>query len=192
MSRLSTGRLLLRPLAPSDVDALAAMNADSRVMQYLPGVLSREESEAMVERIAAHWERHGFGAWALEAPGSASFVGLAGLGVPTAVLPCGPCIEILWRLAFEHWGRGYATEAARAILEFGFRQLRIEEIVSFTVPANARSRAVMERLGMSHSERDDFDHPGLPDDHPLRRHVLYRLARSRWERGEASPRRCEV
>lgn len=180
-----TSRLLLRSLDASDLDALAAMNADPRVMQHFPSSPSREESERMAARIDAHWRRHGFGAWAVEVPGEAPFVGLVGLSVPSSPIPCGPCIEVLWRLAFEQWGHGYATEAARAAAEFAFRRLRAEEIVAFTVPANTRSRAVMKRLGMTHSATDDFDHPGLADGHPLRRHVLYRLHRSSWERAAA-------
>src|SRR5204862_452292 len=151
--------------------AFAAMGADPRVMEFLPKWLAREEADAMAARIRGHFERHGFGFWAVEAPGVAPFLGFVGLAVPTWETHFTPCVEIGWRLAAEHWGRGYATEAARAALDFGFGRLALGEVVSFTVPANRRSRAVMERLGMTSSPADDFDHPMLPEGHPLRRHV---------------------
>ena len=131
----------------------------------------------MVARIRAHFARHGFGFWAVEVPGVAEFIGLVGLAVPRFEAHFTPCVEIGWRLARAHWGRGYATEAARAALDFGFRDLNLDEIVAFTVPTNRRSRAVMERIGMTRSAADDFDHPAIPEGHPLRRHVLYRARR---------------
>jgi ribosomal-protein-alanine N-acetyltransferase len=112
--------------------------------------------------------------------GGAPFIGFVGLAVPVFQLHFTPCVEIGWRLAAEHWGRGYATEAARAALDFAFGPLNLSEVVSFTVPAHARSRAVMERLGMRRSPADDFDHPALSEGHPLRRHVLYRMSRDEW------------
>jgi RimJ/RimL family protein N-acetyltransferase len=159
------------------VAPFAALNADPRVMEFFPAVLSRAETEARVARIRNQFERNGFGLWALEVPGTADFIGFAGLGIPQFEAPFTPCVEIGWRLAFEHWGHGYATEAARAALDFGFGKLQLEQIVSFTVPANVRSRRVMERLGMTHSPTEDFDHPLVAEGHPLRRHVLYRLIR---------------
>jgi RimJ/RimL family protein N-acetyltransferase len=155
----------------------AALNADPRVMEFFPAVLSRAETEARVTRIRDHLERNGFGLWALEVPGTADFIGFAGLGIPQFEAPFTPCVEIGWRLAYEHWGHGYATEAARAALDFGFGKLQLEQIVSYTVPANIRSRRVMERLGMTPSPTEDFDHPLVAEGHPLRRHVLYRLTR---------------
>lgn len=153
------------------------MNADPIVMEYLPATLTREESDAFVRRIDEHFDRHGFGLWALEIPGVTPFAGFVGLSVPGFVAHFAPCVEIGWRLAAACWGRGYASEAARAVLAFGFERLSLPEIVSFTVPANARSRWVMERIGMSRDPADDFDHPKLPEGHPLRRQVLYRIAR---------------
>jgi RimJ/RimL family protein N-acetyltransferase len=111
-------------------------------------------------------------------PGVADFIGFVGLSVPTFEAHFTPCVEIGWRLAQEHWGQGYATEAARAAIDFGFQKFELSEIVSFTVPDNLRSRAVMERIGMTRSPADDFDHPALPENHPLRRHVLYRKSRA--------------
>jgi RimJ/RimL family protein N-acetyltransferase len=146
-------------------------------MEDYPGTLTREESDAFVrERVEPHFAEHGHGLWAVEAPGIARFVGYVGLSVPGFDADFTPCVEIGWRLAFEHWGKGYATEAARVALDFGFSEAGLEELVSFTVPANRRSIAVMERLGMTYA--GEFDHPRLPPGHRLRRHVLYRLARS--------------
>jgi RimJ/RimL family protein N-acetyltransferase len=177
-SELRTERLLLRRWRPEDRVPFARMNADPRVMEHFPALLSREESDASVDRIEAHFAQHGFGVWAGELPGIASFIGFAGLSVPRFDAHFTPCVEIGWRLAAEHWGRGYATEGARAALAFGFEQLGLAEIVSFTVSANVRSRRVMEKLGMTHSAADDFDHPLLPECHSLRRHVLYRVRRA--------------
>jgi RimJ/RimL family protein N-acetyltransferase len=122
-----------------------------------------------VARVVDHFPNHRFGFWAVEVVGGAEFVGFVGLAAPSFQAHFTPCIEIGWRLAFEHWGRGYATEAARAAVECGFQRLGLGEIVAFTVPANWRSRRVMERLGMTHYPEDDFDHPLLPEGHPLRR-----------------------
>jgi RimJ/RimL family protein N-acetyltransferase len=159
----------------------AAMSAVPRVMEFFPKVLDRTESDAMTTRVTTHFERRGFGLWAIEVVGAVDFIGFTGLCVTGFDTHFTPCVEIGWRIAYEHWRRGYATEAARAALKFGFQHLRLDEIVSFTVPANLRSRRVMERLGMTHSPADDFDHPNLPEGHHLRRHVLYRLSRRAWE-----------
>jgi RimJ/RimL family protein N-acetyltransferase len=175
---LRTDRLWLRRWLASDRPPFARLNADPRVVEFLPGPLSRSESDARVDRIEAHFQQHGFGLWAVEIPRISPFAGFIGLSIPRFEAPFTPCIEIGWRLDAECWNRGYATEGARAALAFGFRWLQVEEIVSFTVPLNVRSRRVMEKLGMTHSARDDFDHPLLPEGHPLRRHVLYRLGRS--------------
>ncbi len=174
---IRTTRLLLRPWRTEDLPAFAALNADPRVVEFLPGPLDRAESDARAETIRDHFARHGFGLWAVEAPGQDDFIGFVGLSVPAFETHFTPCVEIGWRLAGEHWGKGYATEAARAALDFGFGRLGLDEIVSFTVPMNRRSRTVMERIGMTRSPADDFDHPSLPEGHPLRRHVLYRASR---------------
>lgn len=176
---LRTPRLVLRPWRDADDDAFAAMFADPAVMEFLPAA-GRAEIDAFIQRIKTHFAAHGFGWWAVEVPGVAPFIGYVGLTVPRFDAHFMPAVEIGWRLASAHWGKGYATEGARAALEFGFTQLGLDEIVSFTVPANARSLRVMERLGMTHDPADDFDHPRLPEGHALRRHVLYRLCRERW------------
>lgn len=175
---LRTPRLVLRAWREADLPAFAALNADPAVMEFMPGRLDRAASDAMVGRLRTAWDQHGLGVWAVEAPGVAGCVGCVGLAVPRFQAAFTPCVEILWRLSSAHWGCGYATEAARAALAFGFDTFDLPEIVAFTVPANRPSRAVMERLGMqTRSPADDFDHPGLPAGHPLRRHVLYRLLR---------------
>jgi RimJ/RimL family protein N-acetyltransferase len=174
---LRTERLHLRRWRPADRAPFAALNADPRVMEYFPAPLSPEDSDAQVARIEAHFDRHGFGLWAVEIAGVAPFAGFIGLAVPRFEAHFTPCIEIGWRLAATHWGRGFATEGARAALVFGFATLGLAEIVSFTVPANLRSRRVMEKLGMTHQPGDDFAHPLLPEGHWLSRHVLYRIAR---------------
>ena len=177
-AELRTDRLLLRRWRPEDREPFARLNADSRVMEFFPNALTREESDAAVDRIEAHFQQHGYGLWAVEIPDVAAFAGFVGLATPRFEAAFTPCVEIGWRLAAEHWGRGYATEGARAALEFGFGPLGLAEILSFTVPHNLRSRRVMEKLGMTHSHAGDFGHPLLPAGHPLSRHVLYRLRRS--------------
>jgi RimJ/RimL family protein N-acetyltransferase len=155
------------------------MNADPRVVEFFPSAWTREESDASADRVDAHFQKYGFGLWAVEIPGEAPFIGFIGLAVPRFEAAFTPCVEIGWRLAAEYWGHGYATEGARAALAFGFESLKLDEIVSFTVPANVRSRRVMEKIGMVHCPAEDFEHPLVPEGHPLRRHVLYRLTAPR-------------
>ena len=175
---LRTSRLVLRGWRPEELEPFAALNADPRVMQYFLTTLTREQSDAFVrERIVPHFADHGFGLWAVEVPGKPHFIGFTGLLAQTFEAPFTPCVEVGWRLAFEHWGHGYASEAARAAVTFGFEEADLDEIVSFTAPANRRSIRVMERLGMTPA--GEFDHPRLPPGHPLQRHVLYRLRRPR-------------
>jgi RimJ/RimL family protein N-acetyltransferase len=152
------------------------LNADPKVMEHFPAALTREQSDGLIEKIEAGFEKNGFGLWALEVVKSDQFVGFTGLAAPAFEAHFTPAVEVGWRLARGAWGNGYATEAGRAALEFGFER-GLEEIVSFAALGNARSRAVMERLGMSHDPADDFDHPELADDDPLCRHALYRLHR---------------
>lgn len=177
---LRTDRLVLRRWRPEDRKPFAALNADPVAMEHFPATLTREESDAAADRIEAHFIKHGFGLWAVEVPEVAPFAGFIGLSVPAFQAHFTPCVEIGWRLARDYWERGYATEGARATLHYGFEGLGLNEIVSFTVPANNRSRRVMERIGMRHSPSDDFDHPLLAEGHPLRRHVLYRMTRAAW------------
>lgn len=177
LSEVRTERLFMRPWRESDLEPFAAMNADPRVMKHFPARLSRVESDGLVDRFRKHWTENGFGFWAIEIPSETSFIGFTGLSRPTFNAHFTPCVEVAWRLSAQYWGHGFATEAARAAVRLGFLKLALSEIVSFTVPANHRSLRVMEKLGMHHDSRDDFDHPRLPENHPLRRHVLYRLSR---------------
>jgi RimJ/RimL family protein N-acetyltransferase len=173
-----TDRLLLRRWRESDREPFARMNADPRVMEFFPRPLSLDESNQLVDRIEAHFEEHSFGPYAAELAEDHSFIGYIGLAVPEFSSHFTPCVEIGWRLAAAQWGRGLATEGAREIVRHAFGELALNELVSFTVPGNLRSRRVMEKLGLTHNPADDFDHPGLPQGHPLRRHVLYRLRKS--------------
>jgi RimJ/RimL family protein N-acetyltransferase len=181
-SELRTGRLLLRRWRDGDRTPFAALNADPVVMEHFPAPLSRGESDALADRIEAGLEQRGWGLWAVEVPGSAAFVGFVGLNPATFAAPFTPAVEVGWRLAREHWGKGYATEGAMAALAFGFDTLALDEIVSFTTHANARSRRVMERLHMRHDSADDFENPNVAPGDPSRPHVLYRLGRRAWLR----------
>ena len=183
---LTTERLILRQWQESDRDAFARLNADPVVREFFPRVQTREESDADAARVQKAIEERGWGFWAVEVRGGASFIGFVGLSIPRFeahfTSPQAPCVEIGWRLLREHWRKGYVSEAAVECLRFGFEKLTLQEIVAFTVPLNVRSRAVMERIGMSRDPADDFDHPNLEPGHPLRRHVLYRMRRSDWAR----------
>lgn len=174
---IRTNRLLLRRWRESDLAPFAAMSADPRVMEYFPKTLTRPESDALVERLEKHFELSGFGIWALEDIAGGKFIGTAGLNIPKFKASFTPCVEIGWRLAFSCWGRGFAAEAAKAALNFGFTKLDLREILAFTVPANLRSQAVMDRIGMKRDPSGDFDHPNLPAGHALSRHILYRIKR---------------
>ncbi len=179
---IRTARLLLRQWREDDLEPFARLNADPEVMRHFPDPLGREESDALAERARRHLDEHGWGLWAVEAVDGSpfGFIGFTGLARPRFEAHFTPAVEVGWRLTREAWGRGYATEAASAALAVGFGDLGLEEIVSFTAVANDRSRAVMQRLGMTTDPRDDFDHPALPPGHPLRQHVLYRLPREAW------------
>ncbi len=174
---IDTERLRMRPWRDEDRPAFAELNADPRVMEHLHALLSRSESDELLDRIEEHFERHGFGFWAVEPLEAPRLSGFVGLSIPRFDLHFTPCVEVGWRLAHQDWGKGFATEAARAALAFGFEQLDLDEIVSFTIPANQRSRRVMERIGMTHDPSDDFDHPMFEPSHRLSRHVLYRTRR---------------
>lgn len=174
---IETGRLVLRRWEPRDAEPFAALNSDPRVMEFLPNMLSRDKSNAMIGIIETKIDQHGFGLWAAELKFSKTFIGFIGLNVPGYPLPFSPCVEIGWRLAYDYWGKGYATEGASAALSFGFEKLHLAEIVSFATEKNIRSRRVMERIGMIRDVTADFEYPRLPQDHPLRRHVLYRKSK---------------
>lgn len=179
---LTTERLLLRRWRDEDRLPFQRINADPRVMELMPSQLTPKASDDLIAHIEAHFRRHGFGPFAAELRADGSFLGYVGLYVPAFDAPFMPAVEIGWRLSAEHWGRGLATEGARAVVHHAFGELGLDSLVSFTVPDNLRSRRVMEKLGMIHDPQDDFDHPGLAEGHPLRRHVLYRLSRETWTR----------
>jgi RimJ/RimL family protein N-acetyltransferase len=172
---LETERLRLRNWQPSDREPFAQINADPRVMEFLPKRLTREESDAMVERIESHFRAKGFGLYAVELRDEGRFIGYVGLHTPTFEAHFTPCVEIGWRLASDSWGRGLATEGALAVVRYAFENIGLDEIVSFTAPANQRSIRVMEKIGMTRDPVEDFEHPNLPVGHSLRHHVLYRL-----------------
>jgi ribosomal-protein-alanine N-acetyltransferase len=172
---LETERLLLRRWQDSDREPFAAMNADPRVMEFFPGCLTREESDQLIDDIESHFDNRGFGLFATELKAEHSLIGFIGLHVASFQAHFTPCVEIGWRIAVPYWGKGLATEGSREVIRYAFEWLRLESLVSFTVPENVASRRLMEKLGMTHDPAEDFDHPRLPPGHRLRRHVLYRL-----------------
>jgi ribosomal-protein-alanine N-acetyltransferase len=177
MNLLTTERLLLRRWRDADRLPFQRLNADPRVMEFMPGLLSPEASDELIVRVEEHFERHGFGPFAAEYRADGKFLGYVSLWVPNFDAHFMPAVEIGWRLNADYWGRGLATEGARVVAHHALTELGLDSLVSFTVPENLRSRRVMEKLGMTHDARDDFDHPRLPEGHRLRRHVLYRLKR---------------
>jgi len=174
---IRTARLRIRSWRDEDIEPHAAMNADPRVMEFFPSVMSPEESAAALARARARIAERGFSFWPVEVVGGASFIGMAGLSIPSFPAPFMPAVEIGWRLSKDAWGNGYATEAAFAALDHGFGPAGLDEIVSFTATTNLPSQRVMQKIGMTHDEAGDFDNPRLPDGHRLQRHVLYRIAR---------------
>lgn len=178
---IKTKRLLLRPWKKSDIDPFCRMNAEQRVMEYFPKPLNPEESRELFEKISTHIEKTGWGLWAVEIPGIASFIGFIGLSPVLFTAHFTPAVEIGWRLNYPYWGHGYATEGALATLRLGFETLYLAEIVAFTAKQNKRSIEVMKKIGMHHNSEDDFDHPKLIPGDRLRRHVLYRLSLEEWK-----------
>jgi RimJ/RimL family protein N-acetyltransferase len=172
MIELETDRLLLRQWCDTDLEPFAALNADPKVMEFFPSVLTRAESDAAVQRVRSQIAERGWGFWATECKASGEFIGFIGLHAPTD-LPFSPCVEVGWRLGHRFWGKGYATEGARAALHALFHTINEDEVLSFTAVGNLRSRAVMTRLGMR--DAGLFDHPRVPEGSSLRRHCLYRL-----------------
>ncbi|WP_378787601.1 GNAT family N-acetyltransferase [Nonomuraea fastidiosa] len=176
-ARLETERLIMRRWREEDREPFAAMNADPEVMEHFPALLTRERSDALVDRIERHFDEHGYSLWALELRGSGRFIGFAGLMLQTFDAPFLPAVEIGWRLARSAWGHGYAIEAARRAARYAFEEAGLDGLISMTAVQNRRSRSVMERLGMTRDPAEDFDHPLVPKDSPISRHVLYRLRR---------------
>jgi RimJ/RimL family protein N-acetyltransferase len=177
VTTLRTDRLVLRHWRDDDRDAWAALNADAEVRRHFPNVLDRAASDAELDRHAERLDRRGWGLWAVEVVGGDPFIGFVGLNEVTFDAPFNPSVELGWRLARSAWGRGYAPEGARAAVAHAFGALGLDELLAFTAVGNAPSRRVMEMIGMTRDPADDFDHPNVPEGHPLRRHVLYRLRR---------------
>jgi RimJ/RimL family protein N-acetyltransferase len=173
---LVTDRLLLRRWQESDRQPFQALNADTRVMEFFSAPLKPGETDQAITRIELHFERHGFGLYAAELIETGKFIGFIGLNMPAFDATFMPAVEIGWRLAHEHWGKGLATEGARTVVRYALEGLKLASLVSFTTVANFRSRRVMEKIGMVHDSPSDFEHPSLPEGHPLRPHVLYRIA----------------
>lgn len=176
---LHTPRLLLRQWRKSDLPYFAKMNSNPRVMEYFPNLLTEEESNALAEKLSDIISERGWGLWAMEEKSSNRFIGFTGLHEVSKDLPFSPAIEIGWRLLDEFWGKGFATEAAKKVLEFAFRELQLEEIVSFTSIINIKSEAVMKRLSMINTNCN-FLHPKIPDNHQLREHILYKINKNQW------------
>lgn len=172
---IKTKRLVLRQWTDDDLPQFAVMNADPEVMEYFPAPLSTEKSNQLAERIRIELQEKEYGFWAVEVQGGAPFIGFIGLHRTNFDAPFCPCVEIGWRLAKEHWGNGYASEGAKASLEYAFNNLQLPEVLSFTAETNKRSQKVMEKIGMKQDPSGSFDHPMVPDAHPIKPHVLYRL-----------------
>ena len=183
---LDTPRLALRVWRDEHLAPFAAMNLDAEVMRYFPATQTVAQSEASLRAWQQQFATQGWSNWAVELRATGTFIGFIGLTVPRRVLPFSPCVEIGWRLARGAWGQGYATEGARACLHTAFERLGLDEVVSFTAALNTPSQAVMRRLGLLPAQAD-FDHPALPEGHPLRPHVLYRITRAQWQ-AQAVPR----
>ena len=191
---LSTKRLILRTWEPSDVPWMTAISSNPRVMEHFPVLQDNAATQALIDHINQHYETFGYALYAVEIKDTHEFIGFVGLNHPSFEIPNFqpkglPIVEIGWRLSSKHWGQGYATEAAKAVLHYAFTELDLPEIISFTVPANTKSRHVMEKIGLHHSEADDFDHPKLEENSPLKRHVLYRLTRDDYQANQITDKR---
>ncbi len=174
---LESERLILRPWSQEDKKPFAAMNADPDVMRFFPSPSSEDQSNASVDRAIEHQKNYSFCFWAAELKSDNSFAGFIGLQHVPDSLPCAPAVEIGWRLAKHTWGRGLAPEGARAALKYGFNVLKLDEIVSLAPKLNEPSLRVMQKIGMVTDPAEDFDHPLLDDDSPLKPCKLYRLKR---------------
>jgi len=179
---IKTERMVLRPWKEADFMAFARLNADPRVMEYFPGILTQEESDRFAKRICTAMKQQGWGLWAVSVPNVSDFIGYIGLAPVNFAADFTPAVEVGWRLAYDFWNKGYATEGAIAALKYGFETLQMDEIVSFTAIQNKRSQKVMEKIGLTHYPEEDFDHPKLVEGHSLRRHVLYRLKQNEWKK----------
>lgn len=172
---LETERLILREWRPEDREAFARMNADPMVMEFLPRIMDKDSSDKLMGRFTEHFKKYGYGPYAIELKETGEFVGFVGLRNVEFKSAFTPAVEIAWRLDYEYWGKGYATEAGRRVIEHAFKELKLPEIVAFTVYDNSRTMHIMEKLGMKRDEKGDFDYPTLPKGHPFGKFALYRL-----------------
>src|SRR3990167_7420896 len=191
---LSTERLILRTWKQSDIPLMAAISSNPLVMEHFPATQDIAATQALVNHINQHYEKFGYALYAVETKDTHEFIGFVGLNHPPFEIPNFqpkglPIVEIGWRLSSNHWGKGYATEAAKAVLHYAFIELNLGEIISFTVVANIKSRHVMEKIGLHHSEIDDFNHPKLEENSPLKRHVLYRITRDNYQANQIIDKR---
>jgi RimJ/RimL family protein N-acetyltransferase len=178
---LKTDRLILRTFEERDIDPMSLIDQDPNVCEFLPAIGNREKTTQGVRGIMNHYHNHGFSLYAVELKLTGEMVGWCGLMIPAFEAHFMPSVEIGWRLASEQWNKGYATEAAKAVLQYAFEKLELDEVVSFTALHNMRSRRVMEKIGLQHNQKDDFDHPKLEKTHPLCRHVLYRISKNEYQ-----------
>ncbi len=178
---IQTDRLILRQWNDEDFESFAELNADPRVMEFFPATWTLEESKASMQTARKHIEMYGWGKWAVSLLATGEFIGRIGLEEMDFQAPFSPNIELGYRIAYNYWGNGYASEGAKGALEYGFKQIGLKEIVAFTPALNQRSQFVMQRIGMHHDSKSDFDHPKLAEGHPLRRHVLYRIDYQSWQ-----------
>jgi len=177
---LETKRLILRQWQDSDFQAFSEINADPDVMAFYPSIMSEAESNKMAAKLQGLIDEWSWGFWAVELKQENEFIGFVGLHRPSHDLPCTPCVEIGWRLSKKHWGKGYATEAAKESLRFAFEYLALNEVYSFASVLNDKSWAVMERLNMENTGQN-FEHPIIPEGHALREHVLYKITKEQWK-----------
>jgi RimJ/RimL family protein N-acetyltransferase len=180
---LESERVLLRQWVESDVPSFVQLNSDPKVMQYFPQALTEQESRGFVSVMSSVIDENGWGFWAAELKSSGDFIGFVGLNIPRTILPFSPCVEVGWRLHKEYWGNGYATEGGRVSLAYAFECMKIDEVVSFTTKSNYKSRKVMERLGMENTG-ENFKYPDIPNEHPLSEHVLYKISKAQWSKGD--------
>ncbi|ENX34462.1 hypothetical protein F889_01744 [Acinetobacter colistiniresistens] len=173
---IETARLRLRQWQAQDSACFAAMSTHPQVMQYFPKLLTRAESDAMIDKMQSIIETQGWGLWAVELKQNQQFIGFVGLHDQPTQFSFSPCVEIGWRLDHAYWGQGYAPEAAQAALAFAFNQLKLDKVVAFTTLENAKSQTVMRKLRMK--KVSEFQHPALATEHPLSWHVLYEILKS--------------
>lgn len=177
---IETDRLVLRDWGSSDLEKMAAINQDPKVMEYFPSLQDLITTKNFIKKIKNHLKNQGYSLYACERKDNKEFIGFIGLLLADFEAPFTPATEIGWRLSSNSWGRGFATEGARAVLDYGFKKLKLNEIVSFAAKNNKKSIRVMEKIGLKHNDKDDFNHPKLSNDSPLKHHVLYRLRREEY------------